>query len=996
MLRIAILYFLFPLTVLWAQVSSFELRYFTDDPAANGITDFKGETAVFDTEKRVEFLNQYAHVAKSFFKDPALNTQVVTADEVRKQLEGLKQQPLPEIRKRILLNEWSWLGYKKGQHEKSLYALKPYQDCESVDIQDGRMIFKHDDSKFQWQFTDQAWRSSVEWRVKLPNVNRKVEWLFSDMGKIHAATIGIQKGQFYYNTAGQIKWGPPVKAGIWYMIKIEFDFAARDRSALTSYNLYINNELIADYVPMQRSNSQGFAYMKSFNSIGKYNTLFVNADSGVVMDDLWGVGYLSTGRTRYPYLPSTFLDEDFQIMPNLADWTTSTYNDSCWNTGKLPMVHGSERHEGEDLFLRKFVDLGDFEHARLNIETLDPSGVIWINGKEVAVLPNRHPATIDVTKYLNPFSSNIIAIRVDHFYLDKDEGEVMPHSYLDFNYGWFSGRISLDLVGKTTVNDIFVYTEKVGDPANLVAQVDIEHRGYVSFRGNAKIQVFEWFPNESNMPVAESIIPITMGVKEKKFETDIAIPSPKLWSPENPQLYKVRVELLDKKNKPIDDVVITTGIRTLSQKNGTFHLNDQPAMLNGAQNMGFRTPIEKLATWLRCAPEEWLMKELLMIKNMNGNLLRIHVHGWEHPARNVNDPRFAEIADQLGVCLIWLTPAWIRTGLGWGHIDMKGYPLYMRQVRNHPSIVMWEAANHTQTFKSIDVKESNIFCEQIYNMIYSVDPSRIISLNSYVRHLHYGNDAGTIDQQGNPIVPSPAWTAHGVTRGNQDSPTGYGKDWSVLRNWPGEYRQSFLDSDERAYFNFEHEESIGQPNWNLVKGKPWYHLQSYEWDYDTGSIGRRLTVEEWQASQAWQAFSAWEAMKKQRFLDYDGFSWCCLHGGANACTYKKPIIDAMGHAKLAFWVNKMIFQNTVAGSNNVDVAYGPEDTITPVVMNLGQEQKITLTVAIKDLDKKIIQSKTYSDINLKPGRTNKVLSAFIPTIEKPGYYQIEYMLEYQD
>ena len=101
-----------------------------------------------------------------------------------------------------------------------------------------------------------------------------------------------------------------------------------------------------------------------------------------------------------------------------------------------------------------------------------------------------------------------------------------------------------------------------------------------------------------------------------------------------------------------------------------------------------------------------------------------------------------------------------------------------------------------------------------------------------------------------------------VTRGNQDAPTGYGSDWSRLRTWPGAYRQGFLDSKERAYFDFENMESIGQPNWELSKGKPWYHLHSYEWEYDEGSIGRKLQFDEWRESLAWQAFSAYEINKK--------------------------------------------------------------------------------------------------------------------------------------
>lgn len=179
---------------------------------------------------------------------------------------------------------------------------------------------------------------------------------------------------------------------------------------------------------------------------------------------------------------------------------------------------------------------------------------------------------------------------------------------------------------------------------------------------------------------------------------------------------------------------------------------------------------------------------------------------------------------------------------------------------------------------------------------------------------------------------------------------------------------------------------MAQPNWNLVKGKPWYRLHSYEWDYDVGTIGRRLTLEEWKASQAWQAFSAWESMKKQRYIDYDGFSWCCLHGGPNSVTYKKPIIDFLDHAKLAFWTNKMIFQPTV------DVVYGPADQITPVIMHLGEEKTVDLSVVVKDLEGKTLASKDYNSVALKKGRNKTVLDAWDFKAPGEGYYVVEYIV----
>lgn len=814
------------------------------------------------------------------------------------------------------------------------------------------------------------------------------------MNKIIGADVGFgANGKFYYTTTNnELVEALVYEPQQWYDFKIEFDLAAWERSEdLVRYNLYINGILVADYVPLQRVVTGGVGYARNFTSISKINRLTIKSGAGVQIDDIWGVGYHLTGRKSYPYSVETFLDENFESRQPVNGWQNLDFEDGLWQEDNLPIVHGGERYEEEDLYLRKKVTIGEYDKAYLNIETLDPGGEIWVNGKVTAVITERNPHRIDLTAFLHKNEENIIGVKVNHFYLTEGVGEIMPHSSLDFNIGWFAGRMSLDLLNYTSINDVFVFTKTIGESsAILEARVRIDNKFWGTFRGSLHVKVFPWFPSESTQAVAGQTMEIVLPHNVSEIEIPLEIFNPEYWTPESPNLYKLHFILRDEQGAIIDDYMTTTGIRTVDQAGGSFRLNGNVSMLNGAQIMGYRGPVEDMIRESRCAPDEWIAKEILQIKKMNGNLLRIHVHNWEFPARGINDPRYAEFADQMGIMLLWCPTAWIRTGRGWGDIDFENFPKYIQQVINHPSIVMWEAANHTQSFKGKPVSESNIFCEQVYNTIYSVDPSRIISFNSHIWHLHYGNDDGTIDQQGNMIDPGWAWTAMNVTRGNQDSPTGYGKDWKVLRNYPGEYRASFLNSKDRAYFNFEHQESMSQPNWDLVKGKPWYHLHSYEWDYDTGSIGRRLTLDEWEESQAWQAFSSWEAMKKMRILDYDGFSWCCLHGGANSVTYKKPLIDFMGHAKIAWHTNKMVFQKSVAGSANVDVVYGPQDNIEPVVINWNDKKTVDVTVKILDLNREEVFKKEYMNIKLEGGRTVNELESFRPENINEGFYFVVY------
>jgi hypothetical protein len=42
----------------------------------------------------------------------------------------------------------------------------------------------------------------------------------------------------------------------------------------------------------------------------------------------------------------------------------------------------------------------------------------------------------------------------------------------------------------------------------------------------------------------------------------------------------------------------------------------------------------------------------------------------------------------------------------------------------------------------------------------------------------------------------------------------------------------------------------------------------------------------------------------------------------------KPLVDALGHKKLSWYAHRMGFQQLLAGSDNVDIVYGPSDNPT--------------------------------------------------------------------
>ena len=477
------------------------------------------------------------------------------------------------------------------------------------------------------------------------------------------------------------------------------------------------------------------------------------------------------------------------------------------------------------------------------------------------------------------------------------------------------------------------------------------------------------------------------------IEQDIRIPDPACWSPDRPQLYKLEVVLKDADGKPIDDCVLTTGIRLIRQKEGVLYVNHRPEVLGGGQIFGYRLPLETVARTVYCPEPAQLMRELLMAKRL-GNLLRIHVHARTLAPEGTNDPRIARWADQMGLYLIWQTPAWTREGEGW-NVDIAHYPVYMREVYNHPSIVMWEAGNHPNWFLRHGARETQDYMAAIIPAIAKTDSSRLISPTTAWNATHYGNYEGTVDLEGNPLEPEP-WLMHPMmTRGIQDSYSGYDNPWSEIRNMPSPWAKWTLEARDLCYFNFEHEESIGMPNWSLARKEPWYRLDSYEKNYEDGNIGTRLTFDQWRESQAYQAFGAWESMKMQLLMGTSGFSWCSLESGPNMFTYQKPLVDAFCVPKLAFHANRMAFQRLWAASDDVDTVYGPGDSITPVIFNLDGACTVRLEVQLQDEKGKVLERKVFRQVEVPAGRSVTRLSPFRFRSRRSGCHFIVYQVRYE-
>src|SRR5690554_6775336 len=130
------------MSIVWSQSSgvTFEMRQFTQDQAANGETDFKGETEWLDTEGRVRFLNQYADFSSRYFNNPDMDLEIVNDQEIDSLLAGLKPQPTPSVRQDIDLREWKAYGYRSGQDKETEDEHTFWESMPGAVVRQGAMV----------------------------------------------------------------------------------------------------------------------------------------------------------------------------------------------------------------------------------------------------------------------------------------------------------------------------------------------------------------------------------------------------------------------------------------------------------------------------------------------------------------------------------------------------------------------------------------------------------------------------------------------------------------------------------------------------------------------------------------------------------------------------------------------------------------------------------------------------------------------------------------
>lgn len=650
---------------------------------------------------------------------------------------------------------------------------------------------------------------------------------------------------------------------------------------------------------------------------------------------------------------------------------------------ELPYAIGTYKNRDKRLYLAKKFEIKELTEALLCVETLDPMGKVWINDELVIDTDSFMRSEVSVGDKLKK-GENEIKILVEP---RAPEVYYYWHRHSDCYNGWFCGEVTLSLSEKICIREMQVKTlnvqNKVSGEINVLLDED--------FKGNIEFFAAESFPEKREE--------VSLGKKEINgtrtvfdFSGDF-----KLWNCDSPCLYSVRAELSDDSGKKIDDFIVETGFRTIEQKNGSVYLNGNKTHLFGALLMQFLPPLENVPVNHICPTLREIVEQILMLKNMNGNTLRLHMLGY-----GSNDARFARICDRLGIMLIWTTRLIDSAeSLIWDGAwqEAQAFKKQMSEVINHPSIIMWEGSNeyHPKTLEVID----RMYDEFVVN-VKEVDSTRLICPCS---HLYYGggmydigckyyNDDGTLDEKGEKASAGKGWTDDSVVRSTHTYALlcGYGQSWEDMRKQDWKWQVEMLESKKHAYLITEYAiTALANPG--VKDALENEYVESYERFDEEEVFGRHFEKSEWRESQAYQALCAQNAVKKMRLLGADGMLWCCLSSGANNGSYMKPPIDFYGYKKLGFYALRDSYEKIYASKSDTNISYGTEDTLGCVVLNSGESGLYDLCVSIYSQNGEKVDEKVYKNIVVEEEQVAIKLPSFTPKWETEGYYTIKCELE---
>ncbi|MEL7834783.1 glycoside hydrolase family 2 protein [Fodinibius sp. Rm-B-1B1-1] len=396
-------------------------------------------------------------------------------------------------------------------------------------------------------------------------------------------------------------------------------------------------------------------------------------------------------------------NSDWQFVRDAGTTVTdelfSKQSELAWEEVALPHTAHIESLVIEDqqwqgtAFYRKFFEINSENREKqivIKFGAAMHEADVYLNGEKLINHKGGYlPFLVDITDYVQFDQENVLLVKLNN----EDNPTIPPGKpieNLDFNY--FSGlyrNAYLLMDDKLHISDpiaadrvarggILIRTEELTDESATVSiQTDIVNNDEGVQSGAVRLVLRDL---EGNV-VAEdqtSREEISAGTYHQ-FDQQFTISNPNPWSPDNPYLYMLTVELY-KDGEVVDTKQEKVGIRTFGfNEDNQFLLNGEVLRLRGT-NRHQSYPYIGYAL-----SDNAQYRDAYKIKEAGFNFIRT--------AHYPPSPAFLDAADKLGLLFMNAIPGWQFFGNEeFQQLAYRDIRQMIRRDRNHPSIVLWEAS----------------------------------------------------------------------------------------------------------------------------------------------------------------------------------------------------------------------------------------------------------------------------------------------------------------
>ncbi|HYG35576.1 MAG TPA: glycoside hydrolase family 2 TIM barrel-domain containing protein, partial [Clostridia bacterium] len=349
----------------------------------------------------------------------------------------------------------------------------------------------------------------------------------------------------------------------------------------------------------------------------------------------------------------------------------------------------------------------------LHFGAVDYRTIVWINGREVGHNLGGHvPFWFNIRPYLKA-GTNRLTLRVEdrqdpYQPRGKQSPSGLPHGIEYYCTTGIWQTVWLEPVPSIRIGELKITPHAAEGVIELMVYL---HAPATGWRLEAEV-----LDQEVVIARAEAY------AGHAALRLMLKVPAPKLWSPESPHLYGLRVRLFHG-DQLLDEVESYAGLRSVKISNGRVLLNGKETFLLMALDQGY-WPQSYLA-----APSDAALRfDVEMTKKLGFNAARKH--------QKIEDPRWLYWCDRLGLLVwgemanarAWSSEAEERLMAEWERAINRDY--------NHPCVITWVPVNESMGFPGLEESHPGqyAFLERIVERTRRLDPTRPVIDNDGWEH----------------------------------------------------------------------------------------------------------------------------------------------------------------------------------------------------------------------------------------------------------------------